>query len=434
MKSRRGVLIGVVVCLLAVPASLFAATTWTLCVGVGTYRDASIDAVPCTLRDARLMHALLTEPQRGGVPEAQAVLLVGDDGPEPTRAAILSALDRIEAAVGPEDSIIVFFSGHGADHRGMPMLMPSDTDPYRPRETTISVAQIAQVKQRTECQSMIVMLASCHSGIPWEWADEDDTDAEHDIFNEPGLLVLAGSSPDRSLLTDPNSGLSVFGRGVFEALVGAGDQGEMGNRDGWVTFNEAYRYLWSEMLRWSQQMGLLQAPHVYSNLDQDVTMVSAPLDGMPCTYEALSERAQTLYAENRGAELLTLTEAMIARLWLPQNRASWRARALTAGGDHDAAIAEHLALLAERPDSPEIINNLANAYARAGRYEEAITYYTRAIELRPDRALYYYNRGVTHHKFGHRNLARQDYLRALELKPDFESARTSLRILETGHE
>jgi len=118
MRPRHAALIGLVLCILFVPSTSCGGATWTLCVGVGTYRDASIDEVGCTLRDARSIHCLLTDPERGAVPAAQATLLIGDAGPEPTRAAILEALDRIEAAAGPEDSVIVFFSQRRPDRAG----------------------------------------------------------------------------------------------------------------------------------------------------------------------------------------------------------------------------------------------------------------------------------------------------------------------------
>ena len=53
-------------------------------------------------------------------------------------------------------------------------------------------------------------------------------------------------------------------------------------------------------------------------------------------------------------------------------------------GDHDAALAEIQAGLAEKPDSPPLTYHLACINARAGRLDEARTALDRALELDPE--------------------------------------------------
>ncbi len=77
-------------------------------------------------------------------------------------------------------------------------------------------------------------------------------------------------------------------------------------------------------------------------------------------------------------------EAYAVSAW----EAMFAAMPATRRGDWDEAIRLHREALAERPDHPALLYNLACVEARAGRSVDALTHLRRAVELDPKWAAY----------------------------------------------
>ena len=83
-----------------------------LIVGVADYADARITNLPEEVRnDARSLHTVLTDPVRCGY-DADKVTLLLDDAA--TSDGIRTALAALAEQTGPNDTAVVYFSGHGA--------------------------------------------------------------------------------------------------------------------------------------------------------------------------------------------------------------------------------------------------------------------------------------------------------------------------------
>ncbi len=94
-----------------------------------------------------------------------------------------------------------------------------------------------------------------------------------------------------------------------------------------------------------------------------------------------------------------------------------RAKALTAAGEYDRAIADCDAALKLRPHSAVAYNNRAVALIAQKQYDRAVADLTRAIELDPTFALAHYNRGWAYETSQEGTRADADYARAVELDP-----------------
>jgi hypothetical protein len=86
-------------------------TAHALLIGVGTYARHPTMNVPITAADARAVAAVLRDPRFCGYPEAQVTLLTDALA---TRAGILAAFDTLAKRVGADDTVFVFYAGHGA--------------------------------------------------------------------------------------------------------------------------------------------------------------------------------------------------------------------------------------------------------------------------------------------------------------------------------
>jgi uncharacterized caspase-like protein len=105
---------------------------WGLLIGVEQYEKA----VPLqfTVNDVRQIAETLQ--QYGGVREQNLLLLTDEAKSEqhkPYRKSLETAIPEFLKQPGPEDSIIIFFSGHGfKDPQGRLYLAPLDCDPANP--------------------------------------------------------------------------------------------------------------------------------------------------------------------------------------------------------------------------------------------------------------------------------------------------------------
>lgn len=121
---------------------------------------------------------------------------------------------------------------------------------------------------------------------------------------------------------------------------------------------------------------------------------------------------QQLLREGRTAEaLVTVDQGLKAR---PQDL-QWRflrGVVLTEQNKLGEAEAQFLQLVAERPDLPEVFNNLAVVYSRQDQYDKARQALEMALRLQPLNALTHENLGDVYAK-----LAAQSYARALEQQP-----------------
>ncbi len=121
---------------------------------------------------------------------------------------------------------------------------------------------------------------------------------------------------------------------------------------------------------------------------------------------------QQMLREGRTAEaLLTVDQVLKSR---PQDLA-WRflrGVVLTEQNKLGEAEAQFLQLAAERPELPEVYNNLAVIYGRQDQFEKARQALEMSVRLQPRNALTHENLGDVYAK-----LAAQSYARALEQQP-----------------
>jgi tetratricopeptide (TPR) repeat protein len=86
-----------------------------------------------------------------------------------------------------------------------------------------------------------------------------------------------------------------------------------------------------------------------------------------------------------------------------------------------------------RPDSREIITNLANAYGTLGRNAEALQLQLAWLEKNPDDAVLHHNAAVTYYFGLHQPAEAMEHVgRALALVPDYAAARQLLRVMQSA--
>jgi hypothetical protein len=126
-----------------------------LLVGVDRYADSNIPALANSAKDARTMGQLF-ESELG----YETVVVEN-----PNRAAVVAALNRLALEMRPQDSVVVYYAGHGelVEATKLGYWQLSDADAKRP-ETWLANADISRLVGRIGASQVALISDSCYSG------------------------------------------------------------------------------------------------------------------------------------------------------------------------------------------------------------------------------------------------------------------------------
>ena len=134
-------------------------------IGVANYTNVA-PLPEAVLNDARDVAAVLQSNAYCGYQSDNVHLLLDDDA---TLSRVRSALASVAQASGPDDSVVIFFSGHGA-RLGDPaaesesILLPVEFDWRRLATTSLSETEFSSALRQISAQRLLVLIDACHSG------------------------------------------------------------------------------------------------------------------------------------------------------------------------------------------------------------------------------------------------------------------------------
>ena len=124
-------------------------------VGVDDYADRTIPTLGNAINDAQAVGKLF-ESNLG----YETVVI-----PNATKADVISTLNRLALAMGPKDSVVIYYAGHGdvVESTGQGYWMLSDADAKKP-ETWLSNADIGRLIAQIGASQVALISDSCYSG------------------------------------------------------------------------------------------------------------------------------------------------------------------------------------------------------------------------------------------------------------------------------
>lgn len=132
-----------------------------LVIGVANYPSASVlpDAV---LQDARDIARLLCSEGYCGYPPGNVELLLDEQA---TLARIRAGFDRLARESKADDTVVIFFSGHGARSKAGSgsYLIPFDLDPGRISETALPAAELTAFLRAIKAKRVVAIFDACHA-------------------------------------------------------------------------------------------------------------------------------------------------------------------------------------------------------------------------------------------------------------------------------
>lgn len=245
---------------------------WALLIGVEKYDRAP--QLRHTVNDVVELAKTLNE--RGGLGKND-ILEITDDSPDPSprplKASLLAELPKWLNKLGPNDQILVYFSGHGfRDKGGKLYLAPKDVDPADPATTGIPVEWFREQIAACPASFKLLILDACHAGSE-KGVEPDDAVTAKDLGDKfqgmQKVVTLAScSANEKSRIWEENK-QSLFSYWLNQGLKGHADE----NDDGMVDIHELYGYV-SRTVKHTAKM----------RFDREQTptrIIGAGIDGIP---------------------------------------------------------------------------------------------------------------------------------------------------------
>ena len=225
---------------------------YALLIGISKYANPAIN-LSFAAADAEALNKVLLDPEVGGYKPDNIRLLVNDQA---SRKNVMSALRSwLGPRVTPNDSVIIFYSGHGALGNGNEAFWVTyDADVEDLSSSAMSNKEISQLIADLPAKRKLTLIDSCFSEAT---AKKYKALVAADVLNEfkgEGVVTMTAS-------TGQEKSVEVGGHGAFtyhllDALIGKADK----NNNGVVEIDEVWDYLSEKVKKTAADAGNKQTP------------------------------------------------------------------------------------------------------------------------------------------------------------------------------
>lgn len=199
-----------------------------LVIGVANYDRVS--SLPgSVLSDARDISSLLESANYCGFPETNVRLLLDN---EATLSSIRVELANLASTTDAEDTVVVFFSGHGARLGVGPAetsaLIPVDSDLGDLTQTALVETEFSTALAGIKAKRLVVLIDACHSGGAGVLKGDQQQEPQLGFSEKSltrlaqgaGRVIIASSRASETSLVLQGARNSVFTERLLEALRG----------------------------------------------------------------------------------------------------------------------------------------------------------------------------------------------------------------------
>jgi hypothetical protein len=226
---------------------------WAVAVGINNYPE--LPKLKYAVNDANAFYKLLVDDNK--IPPENVRLLLNEQANlKNLRFTLGTHLKRV---AGTNDMVIIYFAGHGATERdaGSPdgdglekYLLAYDTDPSDLFSSAMPMRDIAHIFNRIRSERLVLIVDACYSGasggrtfsIGGIRANLSDNFFNR-IASGRGKIIISASAANEVSVEKDELGHGVFTYYLMEGLRGKADS----DRDGMVTVDEAYRFVFEQV-------------------------------------------------------------------------------------------------------------------------------------------------------------------------------------------
>ena len=241
----------------AQPTNVPELEVWALVIGVAAYNHMPV--LRYTDDDAYRMYAFLKSPEGGALDDDHIKILIDE---EATASNIKRTMNEIFGKAGPNDLILLYFSGHGL--RGS--FLPFDFDGYR---NQLLHDEINSILKRSRAKYKLCIADACHSGslLAMRGAGAP-SQVLADYYRKlaqtnSGTALIMSSKSDETSLESSGLRQGVFSHFLIRGLKGEADM----DNDKYVSVKELYDYVERNVRSYTRNM---QSPLIQGNYDPDM--------------------------------------------------------------------------------------------------------------------------------------------------------------------
>ncbi|MDQ7782611.1 MAG: caspase family protein [Desulfomonilaceae bacterium] len=215
---------------------------YALVVGVSSYASKAVPKLRLSAKDAKDFAEFLST-QRRVFKKTHVKLLVDEQA---TKKEVEKFLYHDLRTAGKDDTVILFFSGHGSGDVRTPgkfYFLTHDSDPDYLHATAVDMSGL-RFLDRLDANKAVLIADACHAGGFTSTGTKSIRPPLKEFMESfaesAGRVVLSSSKPDEYSQEKTNLANSVFTHYLLEGLRGAADI----NRDGIITLDEVYEYVY----------------------------------------------------------------------------------------------------------------------------------------------------------------------------------------------
>jgi hypothetical protein len=213
---------------------------YALVVGVSKYRNPGVPQLKLSAGDAKAFAEFLGTQEKV-FRKIHLKLLVDDAA---TKKNVEKYLGYEVLKAGRDDTVVLFFSGHGSGDPKKPgeyFFLTTDADPKYLEATAVKMSGLEFLKG-LDAERVVVIADACHAGafsrIKTKSLKKSLASLMQEFGESSGRVILTSSKPNEYSQEKPGLKQSVFTYYLLKGLKGEADS----DRDGVVTLKEAYDY------------------------------------------------------------------------------------------------------------------------------------------------------------------------------------------------
>lgn len=189
-------------------------TLRAVAIGVDNYQDPAVPRLKYAKSDAQRLLRALKASERKAVQSVQTTSLLDA---EVTPERVLASVREAAKSTGPDDTLVVFYAGHGVDDgSGEPskaslLLTTAATRLNDLKATSVSWAELASALAESRGR-IVLIIDACHSGVAGSDAFATNEDAVSVLMTRTGapMVILAGAKGRQFSYEDAKAGGGIF--------------------------------------------------------------------------------------------------------------------------------------------------------------------------------------------------------------------------------
>lgn len=271
------------------------------------YLDSAIGNLKYCVNDVKELDSILSNELRGNFSTVTLCSGNQDNKLAPNRSNILAMVKLLANNSQENDTILVYFAGHGFERGGINYVLPADARIDVISDTAITIGWIKDTLSESLAKKKMLVIDACHAGAKIGRATSVPMTRsfEEELYQQSeGFAILGSCKMDQVSYDFDEKNHGVFSYFLLEGLKGSAD----GNQDGIITVPDANNYIAAKTREWCLKTGLQQTPTLSYNVAGEFILVKVPRENAVSSSSNATIKQATSNYEDELAKICDLID------------------------------------------------------------------------------------------------------------------------------